>query len=42
MDIEESTSISHKEKMNFVFSNRSEDDAFYPLTVPEIADDQKR
>ena len=27
--------------MNFVFANSSEDDAIYPLTVPEIADAQK-
>ena len=40
-DIEESPSISHKEKMNFVFANSSKDDAIYPLTVPEIADAQK-
>ena len=31
---------SHEEKMNFVFANSSEDNAIYPLTVPEIADVQ--
>ncbi len=41
MDIEESTSILHKEKMNFLFANSREDDKIYPLTVPEIANAQK-
>jgi hypothetical protein len=27
--------------MNFVFANSNEDEAIYPLTVPEIADAQK-
>ena len=40
-DIEESPSILHKEKMNFVFANSSKDVAIYALTVPEIADAQK-
>ena len=40
-DVEESPSIWQKEKMNFVFANSSEDDAIYPLTVPEIANAQK-
>jgi hypothetical protein len=40
-NVEESPSSKHEEKMNFVFANSSEDDAIYPLTVPEIADAQK-
>ncbi len=31
---------THEEKMNFVFANSSEDNAIYPLTVPEIAEAQ--
>jgi hypothetical protein len=38
MDIEESPFILHKENMNFMFANSSEDDTIYPLMVPEIAD----
>jgi len=39
---EEVTSADkYKDKMNFVFANSSEDDAIYPLTVPEIAEAQK-
>ena len=36
-----SPSTTHEDKMNFVFANSSEDDAIYPLTVPEIANAQK-
>ena len=34
-------STTHEDEMNFVFANSSEDDAIYPLTVPEIANAQK-
>jgi hypothetical protein len=40
-NIDESPSNTHEEKMNFVFANSNEDEAIYPLTVPEIADAQK-
>ena len=41
MEVDESPSILHEVKMNFVFANSSKDDAIYPLTVSEIADVQK-
>ena len=40
-NVDKSPSTTHEEKMNFVFANSSEDDAIYPLMVPEIADAQK-
>ena len=38
---DDSLSETYEEKMNFVFANSSEDDAIYPLTVPEIAEAQE-
>ena len=35
--VEETSSPNHKEFMNFVFANRSDKTAIYPLTVREIA-----
>ncbi len=40
-NVDESPSITHEEKMNFVFAISSKDNEIYPLTVPEIADAQK-
>ena len=40
--VEETSSPNHKEFMNFVFANRSEETAIYPLTVREIATAQTR
>jgi hypothetical protein len=40
-NIDKSPPNTHEENMNFVFANSSEDDAIYPLMVPEIADAQK-
>ncbi len=36
----EYTPAEHKEPLNVVFANRSEEDEIYPLTVKEIADAQ--
>ncbi len=34
--VESTSPPNHKELMNFVFANRSEETAIYPLTVREI------
>jgi hypothetical protein len=34
-NVDESPSITHEEKMSFVFANSSKDDAIYPLMVPD-------
>ena len=36
----EHTPVEHKEPLNVVFANRSEEDEIYPLTIKEIADKQ--
>jgi hypothetical protein len=40
-NVDKSPSTTHEKQMNFLFANSSEDDAIYPLTVPEIANAQK-
>jgi len=40
--VEETSPTNHKEIMNFVFTNRSEETAIYPLTVREIAEAQTK
>ena len=40
--VENTSPPNHKELMNFVFANRSEETAIYPLTVREIAEDQTK
>jgi hypothetical protein len=39
---EEDQPVNHKESMNFVFANYSEENAMYPLTTGEIAESQKK
>ncbi len=36
------STTQHLEFMNYVFANRSDDDEIYPLTVKEIAQEQKK
>ena len=37
---EDQSPTTHEDNMNFVFANRNEEDAIYPLTVKEIAQSQ--
>ena len=41
-DAQNFSTKQHLESMNYVFANRSDDDEIYPLTVKEIAQEQKK
>jgi hypothetical protein len=41
-DTHTNSAKQHLESMNYVFANRSDDDDIYPITVREIAEEQKK